>query len=519
MPGPVPDRAARADPSAAALSASAAKCRPPSRSAPARRPARRRWSCRTPFPIADRGAEQRFDGADELTGTDRAQAGMPGHRAVPGPGVRGRPPAGRRAARTGTPYGAQRPAGTTGANSETTGVPTAAARCAGPVLGADHARGPVEDGGQHRQIEPTAEVERRDPAATKPVRVDSAGRTGDDHPVPRGDQRGHQRPRMCSAAGRRAAASAPGWNTTYGLVTGQQARRRAAAGGPPAGRRRRRESNPAATASASSRSASGRSSGSRVPQVQQRARVVLADGADPADPGEPEQQGQRQRGLVERGADQGGVEALATEQLQHQGHRGRRSSGGGIEHDPGRVELEHESTPGSSRATSPPAAADEHRDVRGAARRRPDGRRRPAGRRPHCPIGRPGRARAGRPHGAVHAGPRGCRRTASPRVGGDGGQDRGALDLLQPGRRRWGPGRPAHPRPGPHPTSAPMSPITHALGWVRRRARAAAAIDHPRRRLAAAAAVVGAVRADLPGVEGAEQLVDPCVHPGQLRRG
>ena len=34
----------------------------------------------------------------------------------------------------GTPYGAQRAAGTTGANSETTGVPTAAARWAGPVL-------------------------------------------------------------------------------------------------------------------------------------------------------------------------------------------------------------------------------------------------------------------------------------------------------------------------------------------------------------------------------------------------
>jgi hypothetical protein len=36
----------------------------------------------------------------------------------------------------GIPYGAQRVAGTTGANNETTGVSTAAARWAGPVFGA-----------------------------------------------------------------------------------------------------------------------------------------------------------------------------------------------------------------------------------------------------------------------------------------------------------------------------------------------------------------------------------------------
>ena len=37
--------------------------------------------------------------------------------------------------RPGTPYGAHCEAATTGAKSETTGSPTAAARCAGPVLG------------------------------------------------------------------------------------------------------------------------------------------------------------------------------------------------------------------------------------------------------------------------------------------------------------------------------------------------------------------------------------------------
>ena len=82
----------------------------------------------------------------------------------PAPGTawrvsRGRRPPGRRAGRTGTPQGRQRAAGTTGANSETTGVPTAAARCAGPVLPTTTASAPAQHGGQLGQVGAAAEVD------------------------------------------------------------------------------------------------------------------------------------------------------------------------------------------------------------------------------------------------------------------------------------------------------------------------------------------------------------------------
>ena len=60
--------------------------------------------------------------------------GWPGTGQVAGPGERARRPAGRRARRWARPTGRHRSSGTTGANRLTTGVPTAAARCAGPVL-------------------------------------------------------------------------------------------------------------------------------------------------------------------------------------------------------------------------------------------------------------------------------------------------------------------------------------------------------------------------------------------------
>src|SRR5690606_30815325 len=55
----------------------------------------------------------------------------------------------------GTPNGAQRTAGTVGANSDTTGVPTAAARCAGPVLPATRAHAPAStDASSGRDVRP-----------------------------------------------------------------------------------------------------------------------------------------------------------------------------------------------------------------------------------------------------------------------------------------------------------------------------------------------------------------------------
>ena len=54
--------------------------------------------------------------------------------------------------------GAQRSAGTTGANNDTTGVPTAAARCAGPVLPTTTAAAPAKHAGQFGQGQPTGQI-------------------------------------------------------------------------------------------------------------------------------------------------------------------------------------------------------------------------------------------------------------------------------------------------------------------------------------------------------------------------
>ena len=83
---------------------------------------------------------------------------MPGHRADPRP----RPGAGRvlvAQQHQRHPHGRHRTAGTTGENSDTTGVPTAAARCAGPVLPTTHRLGPGQHLGQPGQIDPPAEVD------------------------------------------------------------------------------------------------------------------------------------------------------------------------------------------------------------------------------------------------------------------------------------------------------------------------------------------------------------------------
>ena len=98
--------------------------------------------------------------------------------------------------------------------------------------------------------------------------------------------------------------------------------------------------------------------------------------------------------------------------------------------------------------------------------------------------------------------------TAAAEVRGDHGCGR---DLLGTGRPASAPGPTRAPAARAASTSAPMSPITtHSCGSHAERRRRGAAPG--RARLAAGAAVVGGVRADLPGVERPEQRVDPRVH-------
>ena len=151
----------------------------------------------------------------------------------------------RRAAARATPYGRQRSAGTTGANSDTTGVPTAAARCAGPVFGATTHDRAVEDGGERRQVTPSAEVEdavRRLTSGDVPGQGRLRRRSGHHHPVPGRDKSGDQHPRMPrrSAAGR-WSPHRDGTPRTARHRSGAGRGRsptREAAGGPPARRPR-----------------------------------------------------------------------------------------------------------------------------------------------------------------------------------------------------------------------------------------------------------------------------------------
>ena len=88
-------------------------------------------------------------GGGHLGRGHRRQARVPGHRAGARPECPRTARPGRRARRRARPTARQTSNGTTGANRETTGVPTAAARRAGPVLPVTrHPRRAGEHGGQ-----------------------------------------------------------------------------------------------------------------------------------------------------------------------------------------------------------------------------------------------------------------------------------------------------------------------------------------------------------------------------------
>ena len=134
--------------------------------------------------------------ATTSAGSIESRHGWPGtgqiRARVPG---RARPA--RPAARYGTRYGAHRPAGTTGANRLTTGVPTAAARCAGagvrrpPPRPLRPARRPASAGWSARPGPPRPGT----CAQTAAVTAASPGRSGDHHPVAGPGQRADHRPR------------------------------------------------------------------------------------------------------------------------------------------------------------------------------------------------------------------------------------------------------------------------------------------------------------------------------------
>ena len=92
--------------------------------------------------------------------------------------------------------------------------------------------------------------------------------------------------------------------------------------------------------------------GDEVADVEERARVVDADGGDRRDTGQPQQQGERERGLVEAGQDSGLLEASRSHVVRgaHRSRRRRR-----------RARRDRSTAPGTRRC----------RRRRAAARRRP----------------------------------------------------------------------------------------------------------------------------------------------------
>ena len=141
------------------------------------------------------GRRARGDRGHHVGRARPVQARVPGDRAGPGPAARARRVLVAEQRSSGTPYGAHRAAGTTGANRLTTGVPTAAARCAAPVFGATTTSAPASTAASMRQAGPAAQVHGRpglcaagrQTAAVSPA---SAARAGHHDPVPGRGQRG-----------------------------------------------------------------------------------------------------------------------------------------------------------------------------------------------------------------------------------------------------------------------------------------------------------------------------------------
>ena len=194
---------------------------------------------------------------------DAAQAGVAGHRAVPGAGVRGSAACWSPSRTCGTRYG--RPA--RGRHDGREQRDDRGADRGGQVRGAgvadDHGRGPGQHPGQlrRRSVRPPRSTPCR--PATAAVSAPLVGAAGDDHPVPRGVQqlhgpRGSARPASGGpvpprrGAPRRSVAARSG-RTAGG---GRTASRPSSSAG---------RANPAAAAMRSARSGSGRSSGRSSP--------------------------------------------------------------------------------------------------------------------------------------------------------------------------------------------------------------------------------------------------------------
>ena len=224
-----------------------------------------------------RSASSRTAAATRRGGTvDRQGWPGTGHSRGPGGAAGGVLVAEQHAAARRT--GAQRAAGTTGANSETTGVPTAAARCAGPVLPTTTASAPAQHGGELGQVGAAAQVGgaggRRRPGAVSvaspgpPVtttRWPAVGQRGDDRAARGCGRPGAGRHRRRPGAGRRTGR--PG-SPAGGSGSGPAHRSRPSS---PGGRRVARP-RPRGTARRSCRLGHGRAVGHPVPDVQQRAR-------------------------------------------------------------------------------------------------------------------------------------------------------------------------------------------------------------------------------------------------------
>ena len=421
-----------------------------------------------------------LDGVEHVVDASRRPgtgARRPGRRAP------GSPRTGRRrtAARAARRHGRQRAAGTVGANSDTTGVPTAAARWAGPVLPTTTASGAGEHAGQLGERRRAAEVERRASPATYARQLALARPAGDHDLAARRRQR---RDELARSA--RAPTPAPGPTPRGGR------RRRAAGSVERAARRRHDRRRPSSPGGSAKPAAAGERQraldlvdvvGIAVAQVEQRAGVVVADRADPA--------ARRRAAAAARSAAGSGGTRSRQRAVDRAARRAASTSastsaavdrrGSGSIH--GARQHEHLVDAGQQPAAWPPARAAQQRHVVGAGGDRADRR---AGEQDVAVVVEPdderrGSCRAPRAAASTAAArsaraPRARRATSSARVRGVG-----TSTAARPAARAAS-------------TSAPMSPITRSRAG-RRRARAAARSDQAGRGLAAAQPSSGPVRA------------------------
>ena len=437
------------------------------------------------------------------------QARVAGDRALARPAARARRPR-RRAARAGRRQGASATAGPSGRTSETTGVPTAAARCAGPVLPTTSAARAGEDAGQLGERRPAAEV--RAPVAspaTRAVSARSPGAAGDDHAPPGGRERGDERGVALRRPGPRRAPTRRGGRRRTAAPPDGRGRRRRPADAQRGRRRRRGRANPIAAASDSARSTSWTSSAHGVADVEQRAGVVDRDRADPRHARQAQQRaraaagsgGRRSGRAPRRPRAAASRSTVASTAARVDGPRvARRSTARVLDEDlvdagqqPGRLARRAGRT--SSVTASAPAAT-----ARTAGRR--------AARRRRCPGARRGRASRGLPQRRRAAGGAPAARQQVDR----GAQRRGELGRRRPPRGRvTASGRASRARRPPA-----RRPRRRRCRRRRRSApgatpsACAASSTRPGAGLAAVAAVVGAVRADEPRRRAARAAPRPA---------